>query len=1088
MPVAMVITCEASSNGIHDISSPSLLFDSDTPVPVLQITKSRSSNSQANSMATEQDSVNTIPDTVEDDRHVNCSDVSTGPTAECNGENVTLDDTDNISVADSNDCKGETPSSDNTTVNSSLSDVSSCSHLLDHSYTALHNGVGGADSLCEQLKCQESMEKYSAMVTPLTGKASVLLKDNGCHAARCSAIKRSNRRLARARRQATSLLSNRQRKKAVKDQQISTVEKVSSSVKKVSPPDLTGAEESGDRIIHVTPSMSTENDSDIATSDNTVATMVDSVTKSVDIVTKTTSAEQTVTQIAVAVTQSVDKVPQTMVAVTQSMDMMTQSADAVTQTEGNKQLLDITSKPFTCSHSTITWSQPGGRACSVTNSDFRVKATQFGQNVMHVTKDTPTHQKDVITQSAERTTYLQRPAHTMPHYITSNSNSFVANTQSVVRYNQHHNVPTAPLQAVWPPDLQYLQQYHNLLKQLAIGSMTTAISHMHGKQLPSVSDQLERRPSLVTSNASTKVACLYGMLSSCLATSDYTVPSLSVTTSTPATPHVASSSHRLPMIQNVFSNVNTQFPYTSRQLPVVIRQRQPAVFAGALSLKDQPYPLTTVVPSNVVTSPTNVCSRFRSIQNVKSPLITVLTSVDPSPVMSAKPMDTVTITTVSNSNHTQPVISSDIASTNLSSVTSLTGNSSSVSVSSPSVTDLTSTNSSGVSFTSVSSPTVATVTTLMSSVNSPCVTVNSPTVSLTSVSFPSVTSLTSTNSSKVSTTTPVNSQSDSLLVTSSCVSLTSVNSPSVMSLTSVNSPVHSSPPNLTLFNSPSVASLTSANSPNISLILGNSESVVSVSSPSVTVTVASASITSVTSVDSPNVVATSTSLMSVNSPDVIATSAGITSLTSISSPSVIATSPNLKSVSDAAHVTSNTSNEGSHDALKHTTSSEEVEVSSSDSPATSVAIETVSQAVPEGNKSSNPVTSVAIETVSEVVPEGDESSNSGKQSTTESPPHTPTGGILKRVSQFDTPTISGKVRFHFQLLNNCKYYLQRRRVSFADTVENHENYSDGYGDRRYVTSPRSKLHCKTILLSALFIVCCVQQKCRRDDCWLSQTR
>ena len=46
---------------------------------------------------------------------------------------------------------------------------------------------------------------------------------------------------------------------------------------------------------------------------------------------------------------------------------------------------------------------------------------------------------------------------------------------------------------------------------------------------------------------------------------------------------------------------------------------------------------------------------------------------------------------------------------------------------------------------------------------------------------------------------------------------------------------------------------------------------------------------------------------------------------------------------------------------------------------------------------------------------------------------------------------------------------QRRRVSFADTVEDLENY-DVCSDRRYVTSPRSKLHCKTILIIDLITV------------------
>ena len=1103
MPVAMVIACEAGVNGVDDVSSPSLLFDSDTPVSIPHVTKLPSSNSQADSMATEQDSVNTIPDTVEDTGHVNCSDVSIGTTAECNGEDVTLSDTDNISVADSNNGTGETP------VNS---DFKSYSHLLDHSYIALHNGVGGADLSCEQLKCQEKMEKYSAMVTPLTGKVNVLLRDNGCHAARCSAIKRSNRRLARTRRQqVTSLLSNKQHKRGVKDKQIFSVERV--SPQKISPLDLSGVEESCDQVqtaLHVTPSPSSE-------SDNTIATMVESIiAKSVDFVTKRTNSEQTVPQTMVTVTQLVDKVPQatvtmaqsinpvpqTMVTVTQSGDKVTQTTVAATQSAdtqttivatqtavavmtqsatqsinkgiqttksstSNRHLLETASRTSTCTHSTITCSPPRVKApCSVTNSNFRVNPMQLEQSMSHITKDTITHQKDIVTQSTDTVTYLQRPPHTTPHHITSNSSSFVASTQTLVRYNQqqHHSVATtAPSQTTWQSD-HYLQHYNNLLKQFALGTMSTAFSSTHGNQLPSVANQLGKRPSaLVGDDASSKMACLYGMLSSCLATSDYANPSLPVTVSTPAVPHVMSSGHRLPMIQNVFSDVNSHFAHSDRQLPP--------------SYRNQLHPSTSVVPSNVATSAFSACSRFRPIQAIKSPLITVLNSVNPSSVMSDKQVGTVAMATA-NSNHLQPVISSHVVSTNLPSCTSLAINSASVSsrsVSSSSVTTLMSVNSPIVSLTSVSSPSV---TTLMS--------VNSPTVSLTSVSSPSVTGLTSTNTSSVSltsincqtvtTATPIN-----LL---SVNSLSSVTSPSDFSVKSPSVTINSPSVSLTLVTSPTVTTLTSVNSPSV-LTSGNS------SSPTLT-SVNSLSVTTSMSVNSPGV------------PVASVTSTSVTSLTSVNSLCVM-TSPSLKLVSspsDAAHVMSSSSNECPLNTLRQGKSPERdnVEVSASHSPvaietvsqampqgsksnnsvtietvsqampegnksnnsvtiktvsqavpegskssnsvtmetvsqavpegsksSNSVAIETICQAVPEGSKSSNSVTieticqavpegskssnSVTIETICQAVPEGDKSSTSGKQSTTESPPHTPTGGILKRVSQFDTPTISGKVRF-----------------------------------------------------------------------------
>ena len=49
-------------------------------------------------------------------------------------------------------------------------------------------------------------------------------------------------------------------------------------------------------------------------------------------------------------------------------------------------------------------------------------------------------------------------------------------------------------------------------------------------------------------------------------------------------------------------------------------------------------------------------------------------------------------------------------------------------------------------------------------------------------------------------------------------------------------------------------------------------------------------------------------------------------------------------------------------------------------------------------------------------------------------------------------------------------------MSFADTVE---NYNDVYSDRRYITSPRSKLHCEHILFNACFIVCIAKVSPRR---------
>ena len=1126
----MVIAC---GNGVDDISSPSLLFDSDTPISIPHdVTELPSSDLQANSMATEQDSVNTIPDTVEDDGRVSCSDVSIGTTAECNGEDVTLNDTDNISVANSSDGTGETP------VDSCSSDIWSSTHLLDHSYAALHNGI--ADSSCEEeLKCQEKMEKYSAMVTPLTGKVNVLLKDNGCHAARCSAIKRSNRRLARVRRQqVASLLSKKQLKRGMKDKQMFTVEGVLPQVIRLSQAEESCGQEQ--TTLHVTPSMPTESDSVMATSDNAVATVVDSVAKSSDFVTlTTTSSEQTVLQTTVAVTQSVDKVsqatvtmaqsidpvPQTTVTVTKSIDTVTQAtvaatqpADTVTQTtvaatqsvdtvtqvtvaatqsvtqsrdmgtqtkasmqkENNRHLLETASKTSTCTHSTITCSPPGVKApCSVSNSNFGVKPMQLEQNMPHVSKDTITHQKDIVTQSTDTVTHVQRPPHTIPHHTASNNSSFVANTQTLVRYNQHqrHSVATAvPLQTPWPSD-QYLQQYNNLLRQLALGTMPTASNNVYG-------NQAGRRSSLlVAGDTSSKMACLYGMLSSCLATSDYAIPSSPVTMSTPAIPHVTLSGQTLPMIQNVFSDVNSEFSqHSNRQLPGIIRQRQPIVYTGTPSYRNQFHPLTSVVPS---TSASNTCSRFRPIQAMKSPLVTVLTSVNPSPVMSDKSVDTVTITTAS-CNHLQPIISSHAVSTNSPSSTSLAVNSPSVSlksINSPSVTNLTSTNSSSVSLTSssvttlisVNSPIVSltsvnssSVTNLTStnsssgsltSVNPPSVTsltsTNSLIVSLTSINSPSVTSLTSVNSSSVTSLTSTNSSSVSLTsnycqtVTTvtpvnslSVNSLTLVTSPSV-SLTSVNSPsvtINSSSDSLTSINSPSIKSLTSANSPSIiasdnssspTLTSVNSQSVtslMSVNSPSVPVTsVTSTGVTNLPSVNSSSV----TTLMSVNSASVPVTSVastGVTSLTSVNSPSVT-TSPSSKPVipsSDANHIISSASNECPLDTLKQAKSPESVNVKvlASNSDVISVAIEAVSQAVPEGSKSSD---SVTIETICQPVPEGDKSNNSDKQSsTTESPPHTPTGGILKRVSQFDTPTISGKVRFHssvvqYVIVNTTQY-------------------------------------------------------------------
>ena len=1023
IPVPMVIACEANhdnSDGVDitdDISSPSLLFDFDTPVSMLPVTKPQFSisNSQAISMATEQDSVNTIPDTVEtaaDGEHMIT--MVTNPSC---SDSEQLDDVDKISVANSNDAIGEIPDNDDaTTINpeddSSTSSVSSsCSHLLDHSYVILHDGVGGASSY-EQLKC---LEKVATMITPVPRKSSVLLKDNGCHAARCSAIKRSNRTLARVRRHQRQMTSLSPKKsQGMKMDTMMSSKHTSLPVEGVKELDVTV----GTGVAEALSPAGSDGD-DI---------MVDSVTSSVaklmcNVEEAVTQPVVTMTQPMVTVTWPTSTVAQPVVTMTQPMvtmtqlvvqpldspsmvncsqgggdkvshsllakpgGTMTQSVDAVThRTDTATQPMDtvtnrtdnVTQSVNMVTHRTDTATQPmdtlTNRTDNVTQS---VNTVTHRSDTATQPMDTVINRADNVTQSIDTVTrYTQKTADIGTQHTSSTSGSSTTDQQDV-RYSQHNNITPLQQQSMLLPNLPPLQQC--LVNQLAINTISTALHSIHGNNyLPCVSNQSLKGPSsIVTGDATSKMACFYDMLSSCLVSSEMAVPISghhSITTSSMA--HLAASpSQILPIIHNVFSNVNTnQLPFSNRQLPTIIRNRQPAI-----------------VNTQVTATTAQICSNLTTT-NTSSPIITSLTSINTPSVMSLTSANTPVTSVMSNV----------LQSVNVPSVTSLTpvNSTSSTSVNSgvsstPPITSLTSVNTASVtSLTSVNTPSVMS----LKSVNS----------SLASVNTASVTSLTSVNTSAVMSLTSVNSTSSS--ANSSVTSLAKVNSrsfqpiqvaqfPNITVSTSVNStPVMSNTlksinplSTLTSINTATVTSLTSVNTASVtSLTSINTSGVMSLTSVNSTSSSASSSVTSLAKVNSqsfqpiqvaqfPNITVST----SVNSTPVMSnTLKSLSSLTSVNTATV--TSSISASISSVSTHGTNNSNKCSPLTLKQV---EDIETTTSSS-ITSVTIGTVSQATASENlscTSSKPVDNM------------------------ESPPHTPTGGILKRVSQFDTPTTSGKV-------------------------------------------------------------------------------
>ena len=908
IPVPMVIACKANHDDseavdiTNDISSPSLLFDSNTPVSVLPVTEPQSSisNSEASSMATEQDSVNTIPDTVEtlgDGEHV----ITMVTNSSC-PDNEQFSDVDNISVTDSNDAIGGIPNNDDVTTIHPEGDSSSSSvtHLLDHSYATLHDGVGGASSY-EKLKC---LEKIATMITPVSRRSAVLLKDNGCHAARCSAIKRSNRTLARVRRhqrQVTSLSPNKSpRKKIMKDALILS-KHTSLPVKRV--------EESCSDVTVDTAGVAEAPSAAGSDGDDRLTNMVDSVTQSVDFVVKMMEhPEEAVTESIGAVTQPITAMTQPIATMTQSMVTVTEPVVTVTQSIGT-----VTQRDKLLETTIV---QGGGNkvSCSLAHSNVAILAKPGGtmtyqKDTITQSMDMGTHRTDTVTQSADTAT--PKPLHTATQHIPSTSSSTgVSNPLQIVSCSQHNNITTPIRLPMLLPNVPSLQQYNHLVKQLAISTISSALHGIHGNNhLSYVSNQsLKGSSSIVAEDTTSKMACLYGMLSSCLVSSEMTIPTTyhpSVSTSPMPHHFVSSSSQILPIIHNVFSNVNTsQFPFSNCQLPTIIRGRQPN--------------LTTPTIKAQVIAPTNSSSSDLTPTRTSISVITVNT----------------------------PSVTS-LASGNSPSISSLTSaNSSVVSVNSPSISSLTSANSSVMSLTSVNTPSVTSLTSVNSSVMS-LTSVNTPSISLTSVKFPSVTSL------SVSSLAKINSPSFQPIQVAK--------SPNITVSTSVNSSVTPIMSNVSSSTTPIMSNVNSSVTPIMSNVNSSVTPIMSNVNSSVTPIMSNvnSSVTPIMFND----------LKSVNS--------SVTSLTasSLSVSSIVST-----------HVANSDSNKCSPLTLKQTEDVEMLSTSSIDNSVTSVTIGTVSQA-----------------TVSENIPSKRPGDNM------ESPPHTPTGGILKRVSQFDTPTTSGKV-------------------------------------------------------------------------------
>ena len=991
IPVPVVIACEAdhdNSDGvdiINDISSPSLLFDSNTPVSMLSVTKPQFSvsNSQAISMATEQDSVSTIPDTVEtgeDDEHVIT--MVTNPSF---SDSEQVDDADSISVVDSSDAIGEIPTNDNDVRvhpegDSSSSSVSSSnSHLLDHSYAILHDEVGGAN-LYEKLKC---LDKVATMITPMPKKSSVLLKDNGCHAARCSAIKRSNRTLARVRRHQRQITSLSPKKPQGKKMDTLVLSKHTSlpveGIKIVDVAEgLSSAGSDGDDSMmdSVTLSVAKVNvEGPEKAVTQPVVTVTQSVTQPVVTVTQpmvtvtcptsivtqpvvmATQSKSTVTQPMVMVTCPTSTVTQPVVTMTQPIVMATQSKSTVTQP-----MVMVTCPTSTVTQPVVTMTQPivtqRELPLDLFSQDGEDKLSQCNVVLLAKTGGT-THRKDSMAQSVDVVTHQTDTVAQSLDMVTNRTNTV---TQSVDMVTHRTDTVTQPMDMVTHRIDTVTQPMDTVTHQT--DTVTQSVDMVtHRTDAVTQYTTAQKTSDTVTQHISSTSSDQYNI----------TIP-LQQSVLFPNLPPL----QQCLINQLAINNLSTALHgiHGNNHLPCVPQSLKGSSSIVAKDAASKMACLYGMLSSCLVSSETAIpISGHHSITTssmthhmaASSQILPIIHNVFSNVNTNQLPFSNRRLPNIIR-NRQLPIVNAQGIATTIT----------------PTCSDLIPT-----STLSVMSVNTTSVTSLTSSINAPVTSVMSS--GLQSVNVPSVTSLTSVNSSV----TPLTSNPPII------TSLTSVNTLSVTSLTSVNAPVSVMSSGLQSVNS-SVMPLTS-NPPIIT-------SLTSVSTPSVTslTSVKSASVTS-----SPN--SSAMSLAKVNSqsfqPIQIAQFPNITVSMSVNSSITPVTSNALKSVSSPSSLTSiNTATITSLTSASISSVSTPSTNSSSNkcSSLTLKQAEDIETSPPISN-TSNSITSVTIGTISQATASENMSCSSKPGDNMESPPHTPTGGILKRVSQFDTPTTSGKV-------------------------------------------------------------------------------
>ncbi|XP_065896481.1 serine-rich adhesin for platelets-like isoform X2 [Dysidea avara] len=817
--------------------------------------------------------------------------------------------------------------------------------LQDHSYTAVQHG--------QVDRVKDKVLPYSSMISPVKKSETVLLSDNGLHAARCLPVS-----------------VNKCPCKAVtgtqpSDKMSQPGDKVTQSGSEVTQP-RDKVTQPGDKVTQSGSEVTqprdkvTQPEDKVTQSGGEVTQPGDKVTQSGSKVTqpgdKVTQSGREVTQLGNKVTQSGsevtqpgDKVTQSGSEVTQPGDKVTQSGSEVTQpgdkvTQSGREVTQPGDK-VTQSGSEVT--QPGDK---VTQSGSKVtqsgsKVTQPGDKVIQLGEKV-TQPVDKMTQPAGRVTQpvnkVTQPVDTMAqhtnvmqpvdkviynrteaettrgagHIVTQpvthpghTVTQAVANPGHTVTQPAAHNVQLLnsqsdcsrpPLQTVQASWLQHsCRNYSELINHITLGSLT-ALQHLYGNRIPLSSSQLPPLPRLVQPS-NHHVTNMLNMLSS-------VPPPL---TAAPASARLPSQ--RLPLVPAIVRRNNYMHSNNSssqRLISAGVNNRE-------MHSTNQHITVNTTSP---------ICTATPS--NTTSPICTATPSNTTSPICTATPL---TLTTSSTNSRIRITLlaSANTVSTTSSSITSVTptntslpsANTSLPSANTVSTTSLTPANSSSVTSANTSLPSANTVSaTSLTPVNSSSVT--SANTSLPSANTVSATSLTPVNSSSVtsantslpsantvSTTslTPVNSSS----VTSANTSLPSANTVSATSLTPVNSSsVTSANTSLPSANTVSTTSLTPVNSSSVTSANTSLPSTNTVSATSLT-PVNSSSVTSAnTSLPSANTVS-ATSLTPVNSSSVTSANTSLpsantvstTSLTPVNSSSVTSANTSLPSTNTVSNTT-----------------------------------------------------------------------------------------------------------------------------------------------------------------------------------------